>query len=115
MFRRNPIKGAPLEKCPGGTKLFYVSSDGKIGPCPWICKIDPNLSAQVLQPNEIHRIEKLDCIQQFRMVLNQRELYLTECKMCSVSNCGLGCPLFSKLKQDSYFTVDPICTGGVWW
>ncbi len=97
-----------LEDCPGGVDFLYITANGKVGPCPWVCKLDHcYTSFKTLNKNSFREVYSSEEIYEYRKMVSEREK-IHNCKQ-RIENCGHGCPALAKVNKGSYMKFDPFC------
>lgn len=108
-YKRTKQMGTALEECPGADSYFYITSDGRISPCPWICRLDEEyISTNTLKENSFVDVVNSHSVQKFREFIKSRNLN-HNCNPCSITNCGHGCPALAKIYDHKYSGFDPYC------
>ena len=88
--------------CCGGDKLFHLTSEGKISPCPWIAKRDKKfISKKSLKDYSFSELTRDACIKKFRMMVLERE-----------KKFGPGCPAICLSENDNLMSIDPLYIKG---
>jgi len=108
-YKRTKQLGVALEECPGADSYYYITAEGKIAPCPWICRLDDKfISTITLKDYSFFELVKSDSISQFRdFVKNRNQTH--KCTPCNITNCGHGCPALAKIYDHDYSGFDPYC------
>ncbi len=93
-IHRNPfIKTVTNHQCPGGEKLFFLNSQGKLSPCSWIAKIDSNfITKSSLTKKTFKELINSRPILDFRQLVKERQKRKLK-----------GCPFISKNQSGSCF------------
>jgi len=108
-YKRFLNKGTPLEKCLGGDRFLYITAEGKVGPCPWICKIEPKyMSSNTLHEHSFESLFNSIEIQHFKDLLNKRE-QLHNYGACEIKDCKHGCPAIAKIYKGNFMEFDLFC------
>jgi radical SAM protein with 4Fe4S-binding SPASM domain len=113
ILHRRSVLGdlTPLESCPGGRSVLYVSPEGAIGPCPWIAKRDPEflVARETWMEAKRRGSDRFDLFAAFHQMLELRGRNIV-CSRCEISGvCGKGCPALSRLLCGIYSLPDPLC------
>jgi len=108
-YKRDRVIGTPLEECPGIDSYFYITSEGHISPCPWICRLDNRFISSISTKLYSFK-ETLNSIElsNFRIFIKDRKEN-HNCNPCKIQNCGHGCPALAKIYDKNYSGFDPYC------
>ncbi len=96
VHRISESKYSFFQICPAGDKLFFLNHQGKLSPCSWIAKIDPNfLTKDSLREKGIKNLAGSKEFLKFRKIIEKR---------CNKN--FKGCPFAAKYQNGSYYSND---------
>ena len=97
----------PLEMC-HADKFLTITSDGKLGGCPWLSKTDYGYYGGNLL--EVSVEEAWANCRSYINKLREARFHSTECEGCSLSDtCGRGCPAVSIYSEKYPYGYDLAC------
>lgn len=97
-YNRFETVDAGGKDCPGGIFNIHVLDDGRISPCSWIAKMDPQYTTRdSLAQVSLDVLMRSSEMEAFRkMVRERRERF------------GAGCPAVILAEEGTYFASDPL-------
>lgn len=82
--------------CPGGDKIFFIDSQGRVSPCSWVSKRSPCfVTKETLKNTTFQDLVESPEVKDFKMMIKERD-----------KKGFKGCPFMAKQKNKSYYSDD---------